>query len=67
MVLTTSIGQIKTVKIEDIGFDYPTDNTLRPTVKLSNILKVERFSSFDSIGITSAGRGYTTPPDLGCS
>jgi hypothetical protein len=62
--LTTSIGQIKTVKIEDIGFDYPTDNTLRPTVKLSNILKVERFSSFDSIGISSAGRGYTTPPDL---
>ena len=62
--ITTSVGKIKTVKIEDIGFDYPTDNTLRPTVKLSNILKIERFSSFESIGVSSAGRGYTSAPEL---
>ena len=62
--LSESIGKIKTTKIEDIGFDYPTDNSVRPTVRLSNILKVERFSSFDRIGITSAGRGYNSPPDL---
>jgi len=62
--ISTSIGKIKKVKIEDIGFDYPTDNTLRPTVKLSNILNVGRFSSFESIGVSSAGRGYTTPPEL---
>jgi hypothetical protein len=62
--ISTSIGKIKKIKIEDIGFDYPTDNTLRPTVKLSNILNIERFSSFDSIGVSSAGKGYTTPPEL---
>ena len=61
---STSIGKIKTVKIEDIGFDYPTDNTLRPSAKLSNIIKVQRFSSFESIGISSAGKGYTVPPKL---
>ena len=27
-------------------------------------MQVERYSSIDSIGISSAGNGYTTPPDL---
>ena len=61
---STNVGRIKSTKIEDIGFDYPTDNTLRPSVNLANLLQVERYSSIDSIGISSAGNGYTTPPDL---
>ena len=62
--VSTSIGKLKTVDIQDIGFDYPSDNSVRPTVRISNILDVGRYSSFGRIGISSAGEGYTNPADL---
>ena len=61
---SNNIGKIKTIKINDIGFDYPSDNTLRPSVNLANLLQVDRYSSINSIGISSAGNGYTTPANL---
>ena len=59
-----SIGKIKKTKILDIGFDYPSDYTLRPKVSLPKIIKIDSLSSFQSIGITSFGRGYTSAPKL---
>ena len=59
-----TIGQIKKVKINDIGYDFPTDNTLKPSATLPQIIKVDGFAKIDSIGITSAGRGYTSAPKL---
>jgi len=61
---TNTIGKIKTTIINDIGFDYPSDFTLRPTAKLPQILKINPFTSFDYIGISSFGYGYSTPPKL---
>ena len=61
---STSIGNVKTTRISDIGFDYPADFTLRPTAKLPEILKVEPLSTFDSIGVTSFGYGYSVSPKL---
>ena len=62
--ISTSIGRIKTADIQDIGFDYPSDNSVRPTVRISNILDISRYFSFKKIGISSAGEGYTNPADL---
>jgi hypothetical protein len=62
--ISTSIGKLKTVDIQDIGFDYPSDNSVRPTVRISNILDIGRYFSFARIGISSAGEGYTNPADL---
>jgi len=59
-----TIGQIKSSNISDIGYDFPTDITLKPTVQLPQILKVEPLSSIQLIGITSIGRGYTQPAKL---
>jgi hypothetical protein len=59
-----SIGKIEKVKMDDIGFNFPTDFTLKPDLFLPQILKIDPLSSFDSIKITSIGDGYTHSPKL---
>jgi YHYH protein len=59
-----SIGNIKTINIENIGFDFPSDKTLSPTTKLPQICEIETFATIDTIGVTSFGRGYTVAPKL---
>jgi len=59
-----TIGKIKTTEIENIGFDYPCDFTMRPQSKLPQIIKIEALSGLKFVGITSYGRGYNQPPAL---
>jgi len=59
-----SIGKVQKISIDNIGFDYPADFTLRPTAKLPQVLKIEPLTGFESIGVTSLGRGYNTAPSL---
>jgi hypothetical protein len=59
-----NIGKIANTEIQDIGFEYPSDFTLRPTAEIPQILKLKLFSSFDKIGISSIGKNYTIAPDL---
>ena len=63
-VETTSIGKIISDEIEDIGFDYPSDFTLSPSLNLPEVVQIESLTSFSHIGITSAGKNYLTPPGL---
>ena len=63
-VNSQSIGKINKTKIKDIGFDFPCDYTIKPSVSLPQIAKVEPLASFDSIGISSFGRGYSSAPKL---
>jgi hypothetical protein len=63
-VSSTSIGKVKTTKIKDIGFDFSSDLTVRPSVSVPQVIKVDPLSSFQSIGVTSFGRGYTSTPKL---
>jgi hypothetical protein len=59
-----NIGNVKTIRIIDIGFDYSSDYSIRPTAKLPDILKIEPLSTFDRIDITYKGRGYDVAPEL---
>jgi hypothetical protein len=59
-----TIGKIKNTKLSEIGYDYPTDFTLRPVAKLPQICKVDPLASLDSIRVISFGRGYTSVPKL---
>lgn len=61
---SSSIGKVKKFEIQNIGSDYYCDLTLRPTAKLPEIIKVEPFSSFESIRIISPGQNYLIPPNL---
>ena len=59
-----NVGRINKIRIKDIGYDFPADKTLRPSMLLPNILTIESLKYIDQIGITSAGKGYTYAPDL---
>ena len=61
---STSIGKIKRLKVKDIGYDFPSDTTLKPDAALPQIIKIESLMSLESVGITSFGRGYISAPDL---
>jgi hypothetical protein len=37
---------------------------MRPSVSIPQVVKVDPLSSFESIGISSFGRGYTSAPKL---
>jgi hypothetical protein len=59
-----TIGKVKKAKIINVGFDFPSDKTLRPKVSLPKVIKIDSLSSFESIGISSLGRGYVSAPKL---
>ena len=63
---STKIGNILRNKFdsENIGFDYPTDETLRPVANLPEILEMQSLNYLDSIGISSFGRNYLNSPKL---
>ena len=63
-VNSSSIGQVKGTRINDIGFDFPSDTTLKPSTSIPQVITIESLNSFDFIGITSSGRGYTVAPKL---
>ena len=61
-----NIGKILSYSFNrnSIGFEYPSDTTLRPVANLPEILKVVPLSSFKSIGISSGGINYYEAPKL---
>ena len=62
--ISYSIGRITKTTIEDIGFDYSIDNTLRPQLKIPQLLKLESLLSLNHVGITSEGVNYLQAPTL---
>ena len=63
-IKTTTIGSIVKNNIESIGFEYPTDFTLNPSLNVPEILKIEPLTSFKSIRLSYAGKDYLTAPGL---
>jgi hypothetical protein len=61
---TNSIGKIQKIIVEDIGFDYFSDNSLRPFSKIPEILRVNPLSTIDEIKVISFGEQYNITPDL---
>ena len=64
MSVSEDIGIIEKIKIDDVGYDFPTDKTLKPSATLPQIIKVDSFAKIDTIDILSGGRGYTSAPEL---
>jgi hypothetical protein len=58
------IGSVKKVDIQNIGFDYSVDYSLRPTGNLPQLINVEPLSIFKNIKVLSIGKNYTLTPDL---
>lgn len=63
-LVSNNIGVLRNYTIKNIGFDYSSDNTLRPTAKFPQIITLNRLASISNIGITSGGRNYVQPPNI---
>jgi len=61
---TNSIGAAKNIKINDIGFDFPSDTTLRPRAYTPTIYKIDPLTSLGQIDVLKKGTRYTILPDL---
>ena len=59
-----SIGRISQLDIQDIGFDYSVDKTLRPEANIPQLIKLDLLTSLKTIGITSVGKNYLESPGL---
>ena len=61
---SSTIGRISNVNIENIGFDYSADKTLRPQSQLPQLIEVDALASIVKVGITSVGKNYLNSPGL---
>ena len=61
---SSNIGKALGTRIKDIGYTYPSDPTLSPSLIYPQIVKIEPLAVFDSIGVTSFGKGFSIPPKL---
>ena len=61
---SSTIGKPTKVSLQNIGFDYPTDVTLKPEALFPQVMRISPLSGFRSIGITSFGKGYNQNPSL---
>ena len=64
VAISADIGTIEKVKINDVGYDFPTDATLKPSASLPQIINVDSFAKVENIDIISGGRGYSSAPEL---
>ena len=62
--ISTSIGKIRTVKLREIGYNFPSDPTLMPSASLPQVIQLDALKSVESVGVTSFGKGYISSPHL---
>lgn len=61
---SNSIGRAELIDIDNIGFEFPTDTTLRPRAYAPTVVKVEALKSIGSVDVLTSGKNYTILPDL---
>jgi len=59
---SNNIGNIVKTSIQNIGFEYSSDKSLKPIAQLPNRLFVEQLSSIDSIKVIDGGKNYSVAP-----
>ena len=57
-------NKINEVRIKDPGFEYSSDQTLRPEAFVSPVISVVNSDVIEKINIVSGGKNYTAAPDL---
>jgi len=61
---SNKIGEINSIFLNDIGFEYPSDLTLKPKLNLPKIIKIQPLFTIKSIDVTDNGTNYFITPDL---
>ena len=58
------MGRIIRTRKQSTGYNYPSDPTFKVIANTPEILRMENLNSFDSVGITSGGKGYNSVPTI---
>jgi hypothetical protein len=61
---TNTIGKINKISIKDIGFDYFSDKTLRPSAKIPEILRINPLTTLNFVKVIFPGENYNISPNL---
>ena len=64
VAISTSIGNINQIRINDIGFEYSADKTLRPEASISPVITIDNLDQVSSVNIVSGGLNYLSAPKL---
>jgi hypothetical protein len=64
VAVSKSIGKLNKFRIDNIGYAYPSDKTLRPEAALPTRLNLDNLDTVSSFNIISGGLKYITPPNL---
>ena len=58
------IGTLASYRIQNAGWDYSADNTLRPSGIIQPTIKFDNSDFVDGITIVNGGNGYQNPPNV---
>jgi len=61
---SSSIGNVRKVRIINDGFEYSSDKTLRPTAYISPLITIENSNTINTITVIDGGKGYTNSPSI---
>ena len=61
---SNTINRVSNVRILNPGFEYSSDNTLRPEAFVSPVISIINSNTISNIEVLSGGKNYTTEPDL---
>ncbi len=59
-----SINRVNSVRILNPGFEYSSDNTLKPEAFVSPIMSIIDSNTITNVEVVSGGKNYTSEPDL---
>ena len=59
-----NINRINNVRILNPGFEYSSDNTLRPEAFVSPIISVINSNTITKVDVLAGGKNYTSAPNL---
>ena len=62
--VSSSIGRINKTRFSNIGYDYPSDKTLRPQANIPPVIKIDNLDTITEFNIISGGNKYITAPDI---
>jgi len=61
---SSTVGNIKEVRIVNEGFEYSSDKTLQPNAYISPSIIIKNSNTIDTITVIDGGTGYTNAPSI---
>ena len=63
-VYDENIGKSRFDEVIKIGFDYPSDKSVKPNIDIPSFVTLTKNYKISEVGVVTTGRNYLTAPDL---